>query len=152
MRYRSLSGYSQLLIAHVLSKIIFMKYLPAVRSKMSPKLRMLRIYGNLATCNISSMLISILMSKIIFKEYLPPVRPKLFPNLKMLKIYWNLANLIFQTSWSRFRCQRLFLWNIYHLFGPNWSQNQKYLEFNEIWHISYFVYPDLEFDVNIYFH
>ena len=31
------------LIAHILSKIIFMKYLPTVRSKMVPELKILRI-------------------------------------------------------------------------------------------------------------
>ena len=47
--YRSSSAYNQLLIAHIMSKIIFMKYLPPVRSKISPKLiKMLRIYRNLA--------------------------------------------------------------------------------------------------------
>ena len=36
--------YNQLLIAHVMSKMIFMNYLPPVRPKIFPKLRMLRIY------------------------------------------------------------------------------------------------------------
>ena len=47
MRYRSSSVYNQLLIAHIMSKIIFMRYLPPVRPKMVPKLKMLRIYWNL---------------------------------------------------------------------------------------------------------
>ena len=34
----------KLLIAHIMSKLIFMKYLPPVRQKMVPKLKMLRIY------------------------------------------------------------------------------------------------------------
>ena len=57
------------------------------------------------------------------------------PKLKMLRIYWNFAHLIFQISRFRFLCQRLFLLNIYHLLGPNWSQNEKYSEFIKIWHI-----------------
>ena len=44
LRYRSSSAYNQLLIAHIMSKIIFMKYLPPVRPKMVPNLKMLRIY------------------------------------------------------------------------------------------------------------
>ena len=38
----------QLLIAHITSKIIFMKYLSPVRPKLVPKLKVLRIYWNLA--------------------------------------------------------------------------------------------------------
>ena len=34
-----------------------------------------------------------------------------------------------------------------HLFGPNWSQNEKCSEFIEIWHIQYFKYFNLDFDV-----
>ena len=68
----------------------------------------------------------------IFIKYLPPVNPILVPKLKMLRIYWNLAYLIFRISQSRFWCQRLFLLNIYHLLGPNWSQNQKYLKFGTL--------------------
>ena len=136
----------------MMSKIIYMKYLPPVRPKMSRKLRMLRIYRSLAQFNISSMPFSILMSKIIFKKYLPPVRPKLVPKLKMLKIFWNLGNLIFRISQSWFWCQRLFLWNIYHFFGLNWSQNSKYSEFIEIWLNWCFEYLGLDFDVKNYFY
>ena len=76
-----------MLIVHIMSKIIFMKYLPSVRPKMFLKLRMLRIYRNLAQSNISSLPFSILMSKIIFKKYVPPVRPKLVAKFKMLRSY-----------------------------------------------------------------
>ena len=93
----------------------------------------------------------ILMSKIIFKKYLPPVRHKLVPKLKMHRIYWNLANVIFRISQSRFWRHRLFLLNIYHLFGPNWSQNLKYSEFIEIWPNWYFKYPGLDFNIRIIF-
>ena len=47
-RYRNSSAYNQLLIAHIKSIILFMKYLPPVRPKMFPKLKTLRIYWNLA--------------------------------------------------------------------------------------------------------
>ena len=43
-RYRSLSAYNQSLIAHIMARIIFLKYLPPVRSQLFPKLKMLRIY------------------------------------------------------------------------------------------------------------
>ena len=33
------------------------------------------------------------------------------------------------------------------LLGPNWFQNEKCSELIEIWHISYFKYPDLDSDV-----
>ena len=77
----------------------------------------------ICTFDISNILISILMSKIIFIKYLPLLWPKLVPKLKVLRVYWNLVYLIFQISWSRFWCQRLFSLNTYHFFGPNWSQN-----------------------------
>ena len=48
LRYRSSSVYNQLLIAHIMSKIIFMKYLPPARPKIVPKSKMLRIYWKLA--------------------------------------------------------------------------------------------------------
>ena len=91
--------------------------------------------------------ISISMLKIIFKKYLPPVRPKLIPTLKMLTIYWNLAYFIFRISRSQFWRQKLFSLNTYHLFGPNRSQNQKCSDFIDIWHILYFKYANLYFDV-----
>ena len=47
-RLRSSSAYNQLLITHIISKTIFIKYLPPVRPKMVPKLKMLRVFWNLA--------------------------------------------------------------------------------------------------------
>ena len=46
-RCRSSLTYNQLLIAHIISKTIFKKYLPPVGPKLVPKLTMLRIYWNL---------------------------------------------------------------------------------------------------------
>ena len=91
--------------------------------------------------------ILILMTKMIFIKYLPPVRPKLVPLLKVLRSYWNLAHFIFRISRSQFWCLKLFSLNTYHLFGPNWSQYQKCSEFIEIWHIQYFKYANLDFDI-----
>ena len=42
VEYKSSSVYNQLLIAHTISKIIFMKYLPHVTHKLVLKLVMLR--------------------------------------------------------------------------------------------------------------
>ena len=98
---------------------------------------------------IAHILISISMSKMIFMKYLPPVRPKLVPKSKMLRIYWNLAHLIYGIFQSQIWYQKLFLSNIYHLLGPNWSKNKKYSEFIEIWHIWYFKHAN--FDVNFFF-
>ena len=65
----------------------------------------------------------------------------------MFKIYWNLANLIFRISQSQFWCQKIISLNTYHFFGPNCSQNEKCSEFIEIWHIRYFKYANLDFEV-----
>ena len=84
-------------------------------------------------------------------KYLPPVWPKMLPKLKMLKIYWNLTHSIFEICQSWFSCQKWFLLNIYHLLDPNWSQNWKCSGFIDIWHIWYFEYPNLDFDIKNYF-
>ena len=109
-----------------------MKYLSHVRPKMLPKLKMLRIYRNLAhlmlqVCrnfkyDISNMLISILMSFFLVK-YLPIASLQLVPKWKIRRIYWNLVALIFQIWWSQFCCQKWFLFNIYQLLGLNWPKN-----------------------------
>ena len=41
-------AYSQLLIGHIMPKIISMKYLPPVSPKLVQKLKMFKIYWNLA--------------------------------------------------------------------------------------------------------
>ena len=87
------------------------------------------------------------MWTIVFMKYLPPVISKMVPKLKMFRIYWNLAHLIFQICQSQFWCGKWFLLNIYHLLGWNWSQSQKYAEFIGIFHIWYFKYADLEFNL-----
>ena len=116
-------------------------------AQIVPKTKSAQDLLKFGTFNISNMPISVLMLKNIFIKYLPPVRPKLVPRLKMLRIYWNLAYLMFQISRSRFWCQKLFLLNTYHLFSPNWYQNWKCSEFIETWHIRYFKYAILDFDV-----
>ena len=44
LRYRSASACNQLIIARIISKIIFVKYFPPVTPKLFPKLKMLRIH------------------------------------------------------------------------------------------------------------
>ena len=72
----------------------------------------------------------------IFIKYVPCLA-KIGPKWKMLRIYWNLAEFIFQICWSRFRCQKWFLLNIYHLLGQNLSQSEKWSEF---WNLEHCVY------------
>ena len=84
-------------------KIIFIKYCQIPRPKFDPKLKMLRIYWNLA---------SILYFKYVnfdFKvknKFYKIFTPKLAPKLKMLRVYWNLAYLILQICWFQFKCQK----------------------------------------------
>ena len=47
-RYRGSSANKRLLIAQIMLKIVFMKYLPPGKHKLVPKLKMLRVYSNLA--------------------------------------------------------------------------------------------------------
>ena len=157
LRYRSSSTYNQLLIAHILISIlmstIFIKYLPPGRPildwsqnwKCSEFIEIWHIwyfeYPNLG-----------FDVKVIFIKYLSPVWHKLVPKLEVLRIYWNLAQSIFQICQSWFCCQKYFsLLNIYQLLGPNWSQNEKYSEFIEIWLNWYFQYANLNFDVQMIF-
>ena len=61
-----------------MSKMIFIKYLPPVRLKLVPKLKVPRICRNLAHLMFQIYIpISILMSKMVFMKYLPTGRPKL---------------------------------------------------------------------------
>ena len=128
---------SNILISILMSKIFFMKYLPTVRLKLVPKLKVVRIYWNLS--HITNMSIWILMSKVIFIKYLPPARPKLVPKLKMLRIYWNLVHLIFRIPRSRFWCQKIifikyfpFAQNLFK-FDKNWNLT-KIFDKNYFWH------------------
>ena len=65
----------------------------------------------------------------------------------MLKIYWSLAHLIFRICQSQFWCQKLISLNTYHFFGPNWPQNERCSEFIQTWHIRYFKYANLDFEI-----
>ena len=78
---------SNMPVSILMSKMIFIKCLPRITPNLVPKLKMLRIYWNLAHLNIQSQFWS---QKLFFIKYLPIARPKLVPKWKMLKIYWNL--------------------------------------------------------------
>ena len=77
-RYRSLSAYNQLLITHMMSKIIFMKYLPPVRPIMVPKLKHPEFIeiGHISYYEYPNLDFDV---KIFFIKYLPIARPKLVP-------------------------------------------------------------------------
>ena len=78
-----------------------MKYLPSVRPILAPKLRMLKIYRNLAYLIFQILRFQFKCGK-NFMKYLPPVRPKLVPKLEVFKTYRNSADLIFQIYQSLF--------------------------------------------------
>ena len=79
---------SNMPVSILMSKMIFIKCLPRITPNLVPKLKMLRIYWNLAHLNIQSQFWS---QKLFFIKYLPIARPKLVPKWKMLRIYWNLT-------------------------------------------------------------
>ena len=147
-RYTSSSAYNQLLIAHIMSKITFMKYLSPARSKMAPELKMFKIYFYYYYI-FSNIPVSISMSKTIFIKYLPPVWPKLVTNLKVLRIYWSLAHLIFQicrsSTFDISNIAILILMSkiiIYQIFTNSWAQigpkmknTQNLLKFDKNWNL-----------------
>ena len=93
-------------------KIIFIKYCQITRPKFVPKLKMLRIYWNLASISYFKYINFGFKVKNKFYEIFTP---KLAPKLKMLRVYWNLAYLILQICWFLLKCQKK--WSIYHLLG-----------------------------------
>ena len=72
-RYKISSAYRQLSIAQIMSRIIFMKYLPSVRLKLIPKIKNAQNLLKFGTFDISNMLISILVPKMTFIKYLPTI-------------------------------------------------------------------------------
>ena len=79
--------------------------------------------------DVSNITILVLTLKNVSIKYLPPVWPKLVPKLKVLRSYWNLAHFMFRVSWSQCWCQKLFLLNTYHLFGPKMKRAQNLTKF-----------------------
>ena len=76
-----------------MSKMIFIKYLPPVRPKLVPILKMLRIYWDLAHLIFRISRSCFWCQKLLFIKYLPTARPKLVPKWKKLRIYWNLIKI-----------------------------------------------------------
>ena len=130
---------SNIQISILMSKSIFINYLPPVRPKLLPKLNMLIIYWilthsifkicqSLFWCQNAHLTFQIWRSRFkckkwFFIKYIPVARPKLVPKWKTLRIYWNFAELIFQICRFLFWFQKWFLLNIYHVFGPNMPRN-----------------------------
>ena len=78
---------SNMLISILMSELIFIKYLPPVKLKLVPKLKITQNLLKFGTLDISNMSILILISKMIFVKYLPPAMPKLVPKLKVGRFY-----------------------------------------------------------------
>ena len=137
---------SNMPISILKSKINFMKYLPHFRSKLVPKLNMLKIYWNLAYLIFRICRFWFKCQK-IFLKYLPPVKLKLIPKIKMPRIYWSfvtfdVSNIPFSILMSKI---------IFVKYGlpakPKLFPRLKMLKFIEIWHIWYFKYTDFDFNV-----
>ena len=90
-----------MLISILMSKIVFIKYLPYFRLKLIPKLKNAQNLLKFVSFDISNIPIWILMSKIFLMKYLPPATPKLVLKLKVPRVYLNLADLILQIRESQ---------------------------------------------------
>ena len=84
-------GISNMSISILMSKMIFIKYLPP-RPKLVPKLKILRIYWNL-TYLIFWISWSRFWYQIFFIKYLPIAKTQLVPKWKMLRSDWNLIKI-----------------------------------------------------------
>ena len=102
-------------IFQMLSKMIFVKNLPPVRAKLVPKLKVLRVYWNLA-----QLIFRIFRSRFWFQKLFLLNTYNLFgPNWSQ-----NEKCSEFIEIWHiRFWCRKWFLSKIYHLLDPNWLQN-----------------------------
>ena len=109
LRYRSSLAYNHLLIAHIESKIISMKFLPSVRPKNVPKLKMLGIYWNLTHVLFRISWYWFGCQKLFSLNTYHLLGPNWSQNEKMLRIYWNLIHLIFLLQWSRFNVKIIFI-------------------------------------------
>ena len=126
LRYRSSLAYNQLLIAHIELKIVSVKFLPSVRPKNVPRLKMLGTYWNLTHVLFRISWYWFGCQKLFSLNTYHLFGPNWSQNEKMLRIYWNLTELIFQICQSQFWCENWFLWNIYHLLDLNWSRNRSF--------------------------
>ena len=96
---------SNMPISILMSKMIFIESLQPVRPKLTPKLKMLRIYWNLAHVIFRISRSWFWCQKLFFIKYLPVTTPKLVPNWKMLRIveiwpnwYFKYAHLSFDVN------------------------------------------------------
>ena len=106
---RSSSAYNQLLIAYVISKIIFMKYLPPARPKMVPKLKMLRINWNLV-----HVIFRISQSRFRCQKSLTTCLIQVGPKFKSAQNLLKFGTFDILNTQSQFWFQKWFLLNIFY--------------------------------------
>ena len=124
---------SNIQISILMSKFIFIKYLPRVRPKLVPKLKVHRIYWNLEHSIFQICAISILISKMffykIFTNCYSLIGPKMINTQNLLRFgQVDISNMLTSILMSKW-----FILNIYYLLGPNWSKIksvQNLLKFN----------------------
>ena len=73
-------------IGHIMSKINFMKYLPPLRPKLVPKLKMLRVYWNLAHLIFQTCWSRFGCQKVFWLNIQPPVWPRQVPKFIALNL------------------------------------------------------------------
>ena len=122
-------------ISILIWKMIFIIYLPPVRTKLVPKLKMLRIYWNLGHLIFQT---SRSRLKIIFIKYLSPVSAQIGLKIKSAQKLLKFGTSVFQICWPRFWRKNLFLLNTYHLFGPKWVPKLKVLRI--YWHLAHLIF------------
>ena len=136
-KYRSLSAYNQLLIAHIMSKVIFMKYLLPVRSKMVPKLKMLRIYWNLV-----HVVFWISQSRFRCQKVLITCLTQIGPKIKSAQNLLKFGTLdILNTSISTLMSKMIFIKYLLPArpkLVPKWKMLRIYWNWIKIFHKNYF--------------
>ena len=89
-------GISNMPISILMSKMIFVQYLPPIRLRLVQKLKKLLIYWNLAHFIFWISWSRFWYQKLLFVIYLQIARHKLVPKWKMLWTYW----LKFYKNWT----------------------------------------------------
>ena len=121
---------SNISISTLMLKMIFIKYLPPARPKLAPKLKMLRIYWNLAHLmfRISPSRFWCQRLFLLNIYHLISIGPKTKSTQNLLKFgTFNISSI------SRFWCQNCFFIKYFAIARPQLVQNEKYSEFIGIW-------------------
>ena len=135
---------SNIQISILMSKSIFINYLPTVRPKLLPKLNMLIIYWIL-THSIFKICLFWCQKWFLLNIY-QLLGLNWFQNEKRSEFIEILLNWHFKYDDLDLNVKNDFLSNIYQLLGLNWFQNEKRSEFIEILLNWYFKYADFYFD------